>query len=129
MPLIIAVLMAAVLTACGNKEATESQKGETNEYVYVPEFYTLDVGEETYINNLKIYGENLYYTSYTHDESAQEMINEFVRRPLQDLENPEIINLYGDVPEGFTSALPPSALSGSRLSALGVCVSMETNCV
>lgn len=105
MALIIAVLMAAVLTACGNKEAAESQKGETNEYVYVPEFYTLNIGEETYINTLKIYGENLYYTSYTYDESAQEMTNEFVRRPLQALENPEIINLYKDVPEGFTSAV------------------------
>ena len=105
MTLVIAVLMAAVFTACGNKEAADSQKGETKEYVYVPEFYTFDIEEEGNINNLKIYGDKLYYSFYVYDESAQELVNEFVRCSLDSVHNTEIIDLDGDVPEGFTSSL------------------------
>ena len=105
MILVMAVLMAAVFTACGNKEATESQKGETKEYVYVPEFYTLDIEEEENINNLKIHGDKLYYSFYAYDESAQEIVNKFVRCSLDSLHNTEIIDLDGDVPEGFTSSI------------------------
>ena len=101
----IAVVMAMTLTACGSKETTASQTGELNEYVYVPEFHTLDVGEEANINNLKIYGDNLYYNFFSYDENAQEMINEFVRCPLEDLGNSEILNLNKDVPEGFTAGM------------------------
>ena len=103
--MMIAVVLAIALTACGNNKTTDSQTEERNEFVYVPEFHTLDIGEEANINNLKIYGENLYYSSYTYDESAQEMVNEFVRCPLQALENSEILNLNEDVPEGFVASI------------------------
>ena len=105
MTLVIAVLMAAVLTACGNKEATESQKGETKEYVYVPEFYTLDIEEEGNINNLKIYGDKLYYNFYAYEESTQEIVKEFVRCSLDSVHNTDVIDLDGEVPEEFTSSL------------------------
>lgn len=105
MTLVIAVLMAVVLTACGNKEVTESQKGETKEYVYVPEFYTLNIEEEGNINSLKIYGDKLYYSFYTYDESAQEIVNEFVCCSLDSIHNTEIIDLDGDVPDEYSSSI------------------------
>ena len=101
----IAVVTAITLTACGSKETTASQTDELNEYVYVPEFHILDIEEEGNINNLKIYGDNLYYNFFSYDENAQEMINEFVRCPLEDLGNSEILNLNKDVPEGSTAGM------------------------
>ncbi len=102
---IIATICVMAFTACGSKEAADSQRGDLNEFVYVPEFHSLDIGEEANINNLKIYGENLYYTSYSYDESTQEIINEFVRCPLETLENTETLNLNENVPEGFYSSI------------------------
>lgn len=103
--LAIATIGIMAFTACGSKDAADSQTGDLNEFVYVPEFHTLDIGEEANINNLKIYGENLYYTSYSYDESTQEIVREFVRCPLEALENAETINLNENVPEGFYSSI------------------------
>ena len=44
MAIAVAIAIAMTLTACGSKETTDSQTGELNEYVYVPEFHTLDIG-------------------------------------------------------------------------------------
>ncbi len=99
----IAVILAIALMACGNKETKET--GEMDGYVYVPEFHTLDIGKEINISNLKIHGEKLYYISYTYNEDTQESVNEFVCRPLESLENSEILNLNMETPEGFVSGI------------------------
>lgn len=101
----IAAIMTIALMACGSKETEEAKSGEEDGYVYVPEFHTLDIGEETHINNLKIQGEELYYISYTYDESTQEAKNEFICRPLDALNNSENLNLNMDTPEGFTASI------------------------
>ena len=101
--LLLAAVLAIALMACGSEETKETEG--TDGYVYVPEFHTLAAGEETHINNLKIHGEELYYTSYTYDESTQESLNEFVCRPLDSLENSETLNLNMETPEGFISGM------------------------
>ena len=105
MSLVIAIVMAMGLIACGGKETEETTSNGTAGYVYVPQFQTLDTGEETHINNVKIHDEKLYYISYTYDESTQESKNEFIYRPLDALENTETLNLNMETPEGFTSGI------------------------
>lgn len=103
--LVVAIVMAMGLIACGGKETEETTSNGTAGYVYVPQFQTLDTGEETYINNVEIREGKLYYISYTYDESTQESKNEFICRPLDSLENSEILNLNMETPEGFTSGM------------------------
>ena len=103
--LVVAIVMAMGLIACGGKETEETTSNGTAGYVYVPQFQTLDTGEETYINNVEIREGKLYYISYTYDESTQESKNEFICRPLDNLENSEILNLNMETPEGFTSGM------------------------
>ena len=105
MSLVIAIVMAMGLIACGGKETEETTSNGMAGYVYVPQFQTLDTGEETHINNVKIHDEKLYYISYTYDESTQESKNEFIYRPLDALENTETLNLNMEAPEGFTSGM------------------------
>lgn len=105
MSLVIAIVMAMGLIACGGKETEETISNGTAGYVYVPQFQTLDTGEETHIDNVKIHDEKLYYISYTYDESTQESKNEFIYRPLDALENTETLNLNMETPEGFTSGI------------------------
>ena len=105
MSLVIAIVMAMGLIACGSKETEETTSNGTAGYVYVPQFQTLETGEETHINNVKIHDEKLYYISYTYDESTQESKNEFIYRPLDALENTETLNLNMETPEGFTSGI------------------------
>lgn len=101
--MVFAVVLAVVLMACGSEKTEEAE--ETNGYVYVPEFHTLDIGKETHINNLKIQEEKLYYISYTYNESTGESMNEFVCRSLDDLANSKTVNLNMETPEGFTSGM------------------------
>lgn len=102
---VIATVLAMGLIACGGKETEEMTSNGTAGYMYVPQFHTLDIGEDTYINNLKIQGEKLYYISYAYNESTGESVNEFVCRPLSVLENSEILNLNMETTEGFTSSI------------------------
>ena len=64
--LVVAIVMAMGLIACGSKETEKTTSNGTAGYVYVPQFQTLDTGEETHINNVKIHDEKLYYISYHH---------------------------------------------------------------
>ena len=66
MSLVIAMVMLMGLVACGGKETEEMTSNETAGYVYVPQFQTLETGEETHINNVKIHNEKLYYLSSFH---------------------------------------------------------------
>ena len=103
--LVAAVVLAMGLVACGGKETEEMTPNETAGYVYVPQFQTLETGEETHINNVKIHNEKLYYLSYTYDESTQEPKNEFICRPLDNLKNAETLNLNIETIEGFISGM------------------------
>ena len=103
--LVAAVVLAMGLVACGGKETEEMTSNETAGYVYVPQFQTLETGEETHINNVKIHNEKLYYLSYTYDESTQEPKNEFICRPLDNLKNAETLNLNIEAIEGFVSGI------------------------
>lgn len=105
MSLVIMAVLAAALMACGSKETKDVKMGETDAYVYVPEFHTLDIEEGTSINQLKIHGDRLYYTSYIYDESTQTSENVFICRSLNDLKNSEMLNLNPEMPEGFTSSI------------------------
>lgn len=109
MSLGIAAVLTLALISCGNREAEEVSEepgtATSDEYVYVPEFHTMDIGEDTSINRLKIKGDTLYYTTYTYNESTQQSENGFVRRSLNDLDNPETLNLNVEAPEGFTSSI------------------------
>ena len=101
--LLLAAVLAIALMACGSEE-TKKTEG-TDGYVYVPQFQTLETGEETHINNVKIHNEKLYYLSYTYDESTQESKNEFICRPLDNLKNAETLNLNIETIEGFISGM------------------------
>ena len=101
--LLFAAVLAIALMACGSEETKETEG--TDGYVYVPQFQTLETGEETHINNVKIHNEKLYYLSYTYDESTQEPKNEFICRPLDNLKNAETLNLNIETIEGFISGM------------------------
>ena len=98
----IAAVFSVALMACGSKETKET---ETDGYVYVPEFHSLDMGTESYVDNIKIQGEELYYTTSTYDESTRESKYEFIHRSLKDLENFEILNLDMGAQEDFTATM------------------------
>lgn len=110
----ITAFLTAVCAGCGSKESDEGRK-ETgteaaDEYVYVPEYYALDLGADTSIGRLKIYGDDLYYTSYTYDESIGQTQNALVYRSLSEPDTAEMLDLDADVPEGFSSNLGDFAL-------------------
>lgn len=71
----------------------------------MPEFHTLDIGEETSINRLKVHGDALYYTTYTFNESTKESEMGFARRSLENLEEQEVLTLEFATQEGFTSSM------------------------
>lgn len=102
-------MLSVALISCGNKEAGKASEdpssATTDEYVYVPEFHKLDVGEETSINRLMIKGDTLYYTTYTYNESTQQSEEAFVSRSLDTLESAETLNLSMETPEGFTASV------------------------
>lgn len=67
--MVLAGSMLLGLAACGN-DATDKNGDSTDtvagEFVYVPRYYNLEVGENAYINEVQVSGERLYYhvTSY-----------------------------------------------------------------
>lgn len=105
--MVLVTILGLALVACGSKEAEEPSgkvESETDSgYVYVPEFHTLNMEEETSINRLKVHGDALYYTTYTYNESTQESESGFARRYLNTLE--ELLSLDFITEEGFTSSM------------------------
>lgn len=107
--LVLMTILGLVLVACGGKEAEEPKDKivsvTDSRYVYVPEFHTMDIGEGTSINRLKVHGDALYYTTYMYNESTKQSESGFARRRLDTLEEQELLTLDFEVQDGFTSSM------------------------
>lgn len=67
--LLLAAAMTFSLAACGGKkDKTDNAAGETKEYVWVPQFVTLD--DEASYYNAVIKGDSLYCMNYDWDETT-----------------------------------------------------------
>lgn len=88
---VLALAMAAVMTvsmaACGDKE---EQQTNQNPYVYVPEFINLEGEEEMDISSPQLQGDDLYFRSYSYDETAGTGGYKFYRRSLATGETVEL---------------------------------------
>ncbi len=73
---ILCAIMALSCVACGKQESvTEVDSGK--DYVYVPQYITLNEDEGSYYSDLMLKGNSLYYSNYVVDEktySSQEFI-------------------------------------------------------
>ena len=63
--LLVAVMMLSAV-ACGKKDA-EQQQGEANtdpasQYVYVPEYFEMERGENDWFNGVTLKGDKIYYS-------------------------------------------------------------------
>ncbi len=77
----MAVAMALTAAACGSTEQTE--ESAKKEWIYVPEFITLE-DERASFYNMKLAGENLYYISWNWNEETEEQTQDFCRYSLAD---------------------------------------------
>ncbi len=86
--LLMAVLMMLSVAACGKKdeEVAAGENADTaSQYVYVPEFFKLERGQNDWFNGVTIQGDKLYYTLQGYDEATGTMTNKFAYRSLSDL--------------------------------------------
>jgi len=84
--LLLAAAMAVPLGACGRED---SGSVEQKEWVYVPEFLTMDEEEISYYE-MKLSGDALYYTTWDWDEEAEISTVNLCRYSLTDRQTTEI---------------------------------------
>ncbi len=93
MAFMLSAVMAASLAACG-KGDSEQEVGSmaTREWAYVPEYLEVGEGEDDSIsyNNMQLFGDSLYYSSYSFDEATGTSSNVLVRYHLTDGTREEI---------------------------------------
>ncbi len=82
--LAVTAALSISLAACG-KDDTPDVSG--NEYVYVPEYQTIAVGENTYMYDIRLADNRLYYSSNRFDEETGTYANIMAYRELNDLQN------------------------------------------
>ncbi len=66
--LLLSVVLAASLAACGKQEAADAETEK--EYVYVPEYISLSEEENVNFYNMVMSGNSLYYISNSYDEES-----------------------------------------------------------
>lgn len=80
---ILCAAMALSLTACGQKEPTV-EVSEQKDFVYVPEYITLDNEENDYFSNLILRDNTLYYSQYRYYEESMYSSEVICRYSLED---------------------------------------------
>ncbi len=77
--MLLAGVMVVGLAACGNDSGKDKGTDAfAGDYVYVPHYYELEVGEEAYAGEVQVVGDKLYYqvTSYGEDYKEQTFYKE-----------------------------------------------------
>ncbi len=103
---VLCVALTVSLAGCGGK-GDGAADSNAKEFVYVPEYITLNgEGENSHFNNLKVNGNNLYYTEYVYDEVAMTSTESIccysledgtvTKRPMPAMENGGIDNYNVD---------------------------------
>ncbi len=99
----ILLLLACVLAGCGTSKEEEAQEPEIgiDGYVYVPEYLDFDMDE--YMNNMRVVGTTLYYTTYQWDEQTGEGKEKFYSIDLlqEPLTAKELPMEYGDAQDSW----------------------------
>ncbi len=81
---ILSITMMLSLVACG-KQSTDSTTDNKKDYAYVPEYITLEEGDEyTYFGNLNLKGNSLYYSQYKYDEATETSTETICEYSLED---------------------------------------------
>ncbi len=97
----LTVLLLLSIVACGKSGQEETGEGEAGtemaEYVYVPQFYTLETSEDGWINNSTLVGDKLYYNVYGYDEETKKSINFLAYRSLDDFDMEQKLDLQFSV--------------------------------
>lgn len=66
--LILAGTVLLSITGCGSKEEAASK--DVKEFIYVPEYITMDNTENANLYNMQVKGDSVYYTNYSYDEAT-----------------------------------------------------------
>lgn len=98
--LLISVVMLLSAVACGKEDAVgEAATGENgdsaSQYVYVPEFFKIERGEEDWVSSLTLKGDRVYYSIQRYDVEKGTLTNKFAYRLINDMstENEIALNL------------------------------------
>jgi len=78
---ILTAVIAITLSSCGNADHLDGQ--EQKEYVYVPEFITVE-GEDISYYDMKLSGDSIYYPKWETDGEGEKSCGEFYRYSLAD---------------------------------------------
>lgn len=102
----LAVAMAAGLAACGSSQpqGEDNQQVSDSTYVYVPEYHSLNGGEDTYMGNFLVMSDRLYFEKNVYSDTGMESSYQYL-----ELSNPdgEPVTVYksddSEQEEGFDS--------------------------
>ena len=110
------------MAACGGKDTPE--EGTTGvdstgaaqevlpEYVYVPEFHTLQRDENSWMNNPTLMDGRLYYSSYSHNEETGESKEYYAYRDLNSPDTENVLELAFEA-EGMDTSLSTAYMDAS----------------
>ena len=75
---LLLIMMSLLLISCGKESNLGSQQDHNKEYeyIYVPEFTTLEISEDMYLYNLIFENEDLYFISSSYDDQEAEAYKE-----------------------------------------------------
>ena len=81
--LTLASAMALSLISCGSSGRDDSGNTEQKEYVYLPEYISLNGEDDISYFDIQMAGNSLYYTSYIYDETTMTGENRFLEYSLE----------------------------------------------
>lgn len=106
--LTLSVVLGISLLACGKNTDTDNQgSGENSteaEYVYVPEYISLEKDENSWMNSPVLQGDRLYYTTYSYDEETGESSNRFCYREFSNPSEEKTMELAFTI-EGYETGM------------------------
>lgn len=107
--LALAGTMLLGLTACGGKDGKKGSTTDilTGDFVYVPQYYELTVGEEEYLSTARAFGDKLYYDLVSYG-GGNERISSYTKE-LADLSKDAVLlweqNMGAAAEEGYENSI------------------------
>lgn len=135
---ILMVTLTVFLIGCGQERevaVTQSPEENAEDYVYVPAFETLEMGENDWVKNVIFQNEALYYLSYKYDAARGTSAYRLCKRELREGaleevlyqvggngkdESQEVLNAFAMLPENKIALVLSSDMQESKMWTLKV---------
>lgn len=108
----LAAMLSMSLLACGSQDTSGEKVSDENgvntgetEYVYVPEYLTLETEEDTYTNSVFLQNGRMYYSTYSYNQETGETTSAIKCRNFDSIETEETLNVEFEAPEGYESSM------------------------